>query len=100
MILKREDGVSSVVAIMLILAVLVIGISLFMGIYLPDQKETSEIQNSEQIRDVFLSYATTVEGAYSTQQSGYYSWVISLGGGDVLLSPSKSSGTFELKNND
>ena len=98
--LKKEDGVSSVVAIMLILAVLVIGISLFMGIYLPDQKETSEIQNSEQIRDVFLSYATTVEGAYSTQQSGYYSWVISLGAGDVLLSPSKSSGTFELKNNE
>ena len=48
--LKKEDGVSSVVAIMLILAVLVIGISLFMGIYLPDLKETSEIQNSEQIR--------------------------------------------------
>ena len=95
--LKRDDGVSSVVAIMLILAVLVIGISLFMGIYLPDLKETSEIQNSEQIRDVFLSYATTVEGAYSTQQSGYYSWIISLGAGDVLLSPSKSSGTFELK---
>ena len=97
--LKKEDGVSSVVAIMLILAVLVIGISLFMGIYLPDLKETSEIQNSEQIRDVFLSYATTIEGAYSTQQSGYYSWVLSLGAGDVLLSPSKSSGTFELKNN-
>lgn len=97
--LKKDEGVSSVVAIMLILAVLVIGISLFMGIYLPDLKETSEIQNSEQIRDVFLSYATTIDGAYSTQQSGYYSWVLSLGAGDVLLSPSKSSGTFELKNN-
>ena len=97
--LKKDDGVSSIVAVMLVLTVLVIGVTVFMGTYLPDLKETSELQNSEEIRDVFVNYATTVEGIYTTQQNGYYSWTITLGAGDVLFSPSKSSGLFEGKQN-
>jgi len=95
--LKKDDGVSSAVAIMLILSIVVIGVTVFLGTYLPDMKETSEIQNSADIRETFMNYASAVDSLYYTNQIGQSSWTIQLGAGDVIISPSKSSGILELK---
>jgi len=94
---KKDDGVSSVVAVMLVLSVVVIVLTVFLGTYLPGMKATSEMQNSEDIRQTFMNYASAVDSVYSNHQVGQTTWTIQLGAGDVVVSPSKSSGILELK---
>lgn len=95
--LKTDDAVSNVVVMMLILSVIVIAFSVFVGIYLPQMKETSEMMHSEEVKSAFLKFSSDMDSVYSRGQAGIYSEVFSLGGGDILLSSSKSAGTVEIK---
>ena len=98
--LKTDDAVSNVVVMMLILSVIVIAFSVFVGIYLPQMKETSEMIHSEDVKSAFLKFSSDMDSVYSRGQAGTYSEVFSLGGGDILLSSSKSAGTVEIENED
>ena len=95
--LKKDDAVSNVVVMMLILSVVVIVFSVFVGIYLPQMKETSEMMHSEDVKSAFLKFSSDMDSVYSRGQAGTYSEVFSLGGGEILLSSSKSAGTVEIE---
>ena len=95
--MKKDDGVSNVVAMMLLLSVLVICIAVLSSSYLPDLKENAEAMHSEEVKEAFLRFGADVDELFTTAQGGVYSQVFSLGGGDVLLSPSKSGGTVEIQ---
>ena len=95
--MKKDDGVSNVVAMMLLLSVLVICIAVLSSSYLPDLKENAEAMHSEEVKEAFLRFGSDVDELFTTAQGGVYTQVFSLGGGDVLLSPSKSGGTVEIQ---
>lgn len=95
---KKDDGVTVVIAMMLILAIFVTCMSVYSTTYLPGLKETAEIQHSEQVKFAFERFASDVDNIYSQGTPARYSQPLTLGGGDVLLSPSKSSGILEIKN--
>ena len=95
--MKKDDGVSNVVAMMLLLSVLVICIAVLSSSYLPDLKENAEAMHSEEVKEAFLRFGSDVDELFTTAQGGVYTQVFSLGGGDILLSPSKSGGTVEIQ---
>ena len=95
--MKKDDGVSNVVAMMLLLSVLVICIAVLSSSYIPDLKENAEAMHSEEVKEAFLRFGADVDELFTTAQGGVYSQVFSLGGGDILLSPSKSGGTVEIQ---
>ena len=95
--MKKDDGVSNVVAMLLLLSVLVICIAVLSSSYLPDLKENAEAMHSEEVKEAFLRFGADVDELFTTAQGGVYSQVFSLGGGDILLSPSKSGGTVEIQ---
>ena len=95
--MKKDDGVSNVVAMMLLLSVLVICIAVLSSSYIPDLKENAEAMHSQDVKEAFLRFGSDVDELFTTAQGGVYTQVFSLGGGDVLLSPSKSGGTVEIQ---
>lgn len=95
--MKKDDGVSNVVAMMLLLSVLVICIAVLSSSYIPDLKENAEAMHSEDVKEAFLRFGSDVDELFTAAQGGVYTQVFSLGGGDVLLSPSKSGGTVEIQ---
>ena len=98
-ILKHEsdDAISPVVSMLLMLTVLVIAVSLASATYLPDLKENAEIIHSSEVKDAFLSFSADVNHQYTSGYVSASSNVFSLGGGDIILSPSKSSGTVKVE---
>ena len=94
--MKTDDGVSAVVSVMLILAVLVTAVAVCSATYVPEMKQNAEILHTEEIEEAFLRFSSDVDSLYSLGKSAEYSETFSLGGGDILLSPSKSSGTVEI----
>lgn len=98
--MKSDDAVSPVVAMMLILAVVVICVSMIAATYVPDLKENAEIMHSREVKEKFLEFASDMENIYANARSGVHSYVIPLGGGDIFLSPSRSSGSLSVEIND
>ena len=92
----KEDGVSNVVSMLLMLTVLVIALSLASATYIPDLKENAEIIHSSEVRTSFLAFSADVNHQHASGYVSPASQVFSLGGGDILLSPAKSSGTVSL----
>jgi hypothetical protein len=96
--MKTDDGVSAVVSVMLILAVLVTAVAVCSATYVPEMKQNAEILHTEEIEEAFLRFSSDVDSLYSLGKSAEYSETFVLGGGDILLSPSKSSGTLRIQN--
>lgn len=94
--MKTDDGVSAVVSVMLILAVLVTAVAVCSATYVPEMKQNAEILHTEEIEEAFLRFSSDVDSLYSQGKSAEYSEIFALGGGDIILSPSKSSGTVEI----
>ena len=95
--MRKDDGISNVVAMMLLLSVLVICIAVLSSSYIPDLKENAEAMHSQDVKEAFLRFGSDVDELFTTAQGGVYTQVFSLGGGDILLSPSKSGGTVEIQ---
>ncbi|HJJ41963.1 MAG TPA: hypothetical protein O0W90_01450, partial [Methanocorpusculum sp.] len=87
---NKEDAVSSVVAIMLILAVVVVCIAALSSSYVPQLKENSEMMHSDEVKEAFLKFSDDVNRVYSNAQTGELTTSLSLGGGKVIFSPSMS----------
>ena len=94
--LKRDSAVSPVVAMMLILAVVTICASIVFATYVPDMKENSEIIHSKEVKEEFLKFSSDVDNTYINTREGVYTYVIPLGGGDTMFSPSRSAGTINI----
>ena len=91
-----EEGVATVVAVMLVLAILVTCIAVYSSTYVPGLKQQSEILHSGEVQFAFLRFSSDVENVYSLGKPVRFTEPVSLGGGDILLSPVRSSGTVEL----
>ncbi len=96
--MKKDSGVSTVVSVMLILAILAICMATFSATYLPGLKQNAEIIHSEDVQEAFMRFSGDVDSVYALDRSAVFSETFKLGGGDILLSPSKSSGTVEIQN--
>ncbi len=95
--MKKDDGVSVVVSAVLILAVLVTVVAVCSATYVPEMKQNAEILHVEEIEEAFMRFSSDVDSVYSLEKKAEYSETFSLGGGDILLSPSKSSGTLRIQ---
>lgn len=94
-----DEAVSTVIALMLVLAILATCIAIYSATYVPGLKQQSEILHSGEVQYAFLRLSSDVDNIYSLGKSGQFSEPVPLGGGDILLSPVKSSGTIELEKN-
>jgi hypothetical protein len=64
--------------------------------YVPDMKENAEIMHSKEVKEGFFKFSSDVDTIFADGRTGVYSYIIPLGGGDTLLSPSRSSGTIKI----
>jgi len=94
-----DEAVSTVIALMLVLAILSTCIAIYSATYVPGLKQQSEILHSEEVQYAFQRLSSDVDNLYSLEKSAQFSEPVPLGGGDILLSPVKSSGTIELEKN-
>ncbi len=96
--MKNDAGVSTVISVMLILAILAICMASFSATYLPGLKQNAEILHSDDVEEAFMRFSGDVDSVYALDRSAVFSETFKLGGGDILLSPSTSSGTVEIQN--
>lgn len=94
--MKKDEAVSAVIAVMLILAILATCVAVYTTTYVPGLKQQQEIVHSGEVKLSFERFAADVSDAVSRQKPAVYSEVLTLGGGDILLSPVKSGGTVEI----
>lgn len=92
----RDDAVSSVVALMLLLAVIATFISLYATSYVPGLKEQSEIDQVKSVKEAFMESSNDIRHIASGKISASYGHLVPLGAGDILMSPEKSSGTLTV----
>ncbi|MFA5330794.1 MAG: hypothetical protein WC342_00300 [Methanoregula sp.] len=90
----NESGVASVVALMLLLAVIVTFLALYATTYLPALKQQSEIDQVTSVKEAFMRFDNDMEHVLSEKKDASYGETIRLGGGDILINPEKSSGTL------
>lgn len=95
---SKDDALSAVIAIMLILAIISICIATYVTIYVPELKQQAEITHSEDVRFTFDRLSSDIDNLYTIERAGFFTEPLSLGGGDVMLSPIKSGGTVQIEN--
>ena len=94
---NNERAVSTVVAMMLILAILATCVAVYTSTYVPGLKQQSEILHNKDVRYSFLRFSADVENIYSIGRPAQFSEPLILGGGDILLSASESGGRIDLE---
>jgi len=94
---ERDEAVSSVVGLMLILAIIATLLAIYSATYLPGLKQQSEIEHTYEVQDAFARFGADIEHAVFHKRACQFSEPFALGGGDVLLSPGKSSGTLSVR---
>lgn len=91
-----DEAVSVVVALMLVLAIIATCIAVYSATYVPGLKQNSEIMHTNDVQYSFMRFSSDIDNLYSLSKPAQFTEPLSLGGGDVLLSPIKSSGTIEI----
>lgn len=91
-----DEAVSMVVALMLVLAIFATCVAVYSASYVPGLKQQSEIAHTEEVKYSFIRFASDVDNLYSLGREAQFTEPVQLGGGDILLSPVKSSGTIAL----
>ncbi len=94
---EKDDAVSPVIALMLILAILATCLAVYTTTYVPGLKQQDEITHSGEVKLAFERFASDIDNLIALGKPAVYTEVLELGGGDVLLSPTKSSGTVEIE---
>jgi hypothetical protein len=90
------EAVASVIALMLLLAVIATFICLYSTEYLPGLKEQSEIAQVTEVKEAFMDFSNDIDHIVSDKKGASYGHTIPLGAGDVIMSPEKSSGTLRV----
>lgn len=94
--MHTEDAVSPVVAFMLLLMVVVSFLSLLNAYYIPSLKEQAEVEHLASVEVVFSGIGRDIDRLVSYREDGVIHALVPLGGGDVLFSPVRSSGSLRL----
>ena len=94
---EKDDAVSPVIALMLILAILATCLAVYTTTYVPGLKQQDEITHSGEVKLAFERFASDIDNLIALGKPAVYTEVLELGGGDVPLSPTKSSGTIEIE---
>jgi len=94
---EKDDAVSPVIALMLILAILATCLAVYTTTYVPGLKQQDEITHSGEVKLAFERFASDIDNVIALGKPAVYTEVLELGGGDVPLSPTKSSGTIEIE---
>lgn len=97
---ETEEAVSTVIALMLVLGIISTGIAIYSAVYLPGLKQQSEIGQSRQVADAFVRIDSAIDYAISQKKDTRFRETLPLGGGAVLLSPVRSSGTLTIQKGD
>lgn len=95
--MEQEEAVSTVIALMLILGILATMVAIYSATYLPGLKQQAEIEHSHDVADAFARFGSDIDYAVSHRTNARFSEPFALGGGDVLLSPVRSSGTVAVE---
>ena len=93
---EKDDAVSPVIAVMLILAILATCMAVYTTTYVPGLKQQDEITHTGEVKLAFMRFASDIDNVIAQGKPAVYTEVLELGGGDVPLSPTKSSGTIEI----
>ena len=93
---EKDDAVSPVIALMLILAILATCMAVYTTTYVPGLKQQDEITHTGEVKLAFMRFASDIDNVIAQRKPAVYTEVLELGGGDVPLSPTKSSGTIEI----
>ena len=93
---EKDDAVSPVIALMLILAILATCMAVYTTTYVPGLKQQDEITHSGEVKLACERFASDIDNLIALGKPAVYTEVLELGGGDVPLSPTKSSGTIEI----
>ena len=93
---EKDDAVSPVIALMLILAILATCMAVYTTTYVPGLKQQDEITHNGEVKLAFERFASDIDNVIAQGKPAVYTEVLELGGGDVPLSPTKSSGTVEI----
>ena len=96
-LIEKDDAVSPVIALMLILAILATCMAVYTTTYVPGLKQQDEITHSGEVKLAFERFASDIDNLIALGKPAVYTEVLELGGGDVPLSPTKSSGTIEIE---
>ena len=94
----RDDAVSPVIAVMLILAIAVTFFAAWNAYYVPSMKAQSEISHIRDVETGFLKFSSDIDTAVSTKKNMKLSEPIPLGGGDFAFDPVKSGGELKVWN--
>ena len=94
---EKDDAVSPVIALMLILAILATCMAVYTTTYVPGLKQQDEITHTGEVKLAFMRFASDIDNVIAQGKPAVYTEVLELGGGDVPLSPTKSSGTIEIE---
>jgi hypothetical protein len=95
--MKNDEAVSTVIAMMLILGIIATVIAIYSATYLPGLKQQSEIEHSREVVNAFVRFGSDIDYVISHEKTARFSEPFSLGGGDVLLSPVRSSGLVSIE---
>lgn len=93
----KDDALSPVVAIMLLLAIAVTLFSIWNSIYLPGLKQQAEVDHFKQVEEAFFRIDEEIATMISRQWEGTTVINVPLGGGDILLHSTRSSGVLEIR---
>lgn len=94
--MEKDDAVSTVIAMMLILGIIATLLAIYSATYLPGLKQQSEIEHSRDVANAFARFGSDIDYVISHKKPARFSEPFSLGGGDVLLSPVRSSGLVAI----
>jgi hypothetical protein len=93
----NDDALSPVIAVMLILAVVVTGVSVWNSSYLPAMKEQAEIEHIQDVEDAFLGLSASIENTAILKDRLQVKARIPLGGGDVMFNTVTSGGSLWVR---
>jgi len=89
----KDDAVAPVIAVMLILAAVVTALSVWNAVYIPSQKQSSEIEHIRSVESSFLRFSSDIGDAVSSRRENLVrDEPVQLGGGDFIFNTLRSGG--------
>ncbi|WP_214084104.1 hypothetical protein [Methanoculleus sp.] len=96
----REHAVTTVVAALLILAVVVTFLSIYSTMILPSLKAQSDADHIHNVEETFCEFRTDMEDMISSKREITLSESVPLGGGEIIMEPLRSAGTLQVQQED
>lgn len=96
----REHAVTTVVAALLILAVVVTFLSIYSTMILPSLKAQSDAEHIHNVEEAFCEFRADLEEMISSKREIALSESVPLGGGDIIVEPLRSAGTLQVLQED